>query len=48
MKSLAAVCHAIKLKVTLCVRVWIEISLKLTKKFFQSVTLCVRVWIEIA
>ena len=33
--------------VTLCVRVWIEISLAYVMVILLPVTLCVRVWIEI-
>ena len=34
-------------RVTLCVRVWIEILSIVNAFFATSVTLCVRVWIEI-
>ena len=34
-------------RVTLCVRVWIEINESIEKSNWDTVTLCVRVWIEI-
>ena len=35
------------MRVTLCVRVWIEIASPPLKHGVRQVTLCVRVWIEI-
>ena len=35
-------------KVTLCVRVWIEINMPIISALVIFVTLCVRVWIEMS